>query len=140
MPAGRSNLECALGAFLSLYVCKIDRGAVTLADFWLRSRKDLRTLEMIGELDQRLCGNNLDLRASPGRFGAACAWANQPLAASVGADRGRQHAGHRSDRAVEPKLAQDGEAVQCIVRNCADCRHEAECNRQVIMAAFFGQI
>ena len=37
-------------------------------------------------------------------------------AASVGADRGRQHTGNRGDRAVEAELAQNGEAVQRVVR------------------------
>ena len=65
---------------------------------------------------------------------------DQALAASVGADRGRQHTGNCSDRAVEAELTQNGEAVQHIVRNCADGCHEAERDRQVVVASLFRNI
>ena len=84
--------------------------------------------------------DDLDLGAGPGRFRPAGRRADQAFAAGIGADRGRQHAGDRRDRAVEAELAQHGEARQRVVRNGADRRHQAERDRQVVMAAFLGQI
>ena len=72
--------------------------------------------------------------------GAAGGRAHQALAARIGADGGGQHAGDRRDRAVEAEFAQHGEARQRIVRNGADRRHQPECDRQIVMAAFLGQI
>ena len=129
MSARSRDLERALGAFLSFDVREVEHAGVTFANFGLRPRKNLRTLEVIGELDQRLRGDDLDFGTGPGRFGPACVRADQALAASVGADRGRQHTGNRGDRAVEAELPQNGEAVQRIVRNCADGRHETERDR-----------
>ncbi len=64
----------------------------------------------------------------------------RPSLRAVGADRGRQHAGDRGDRAVEAELAQHGEARERIVRHRADRRHQAERDRQVVVAAFLRQV
>ncbi len=66
--------------------------------------------------------------------------ADQALPARIGADRRRQHAGDRRDRAVESEFAQNGEAGNRVLRNGADRRHQAERDRQIVMAAFLGQI
>ena len=66
--------------------------------------------------------------------------ADQSFAARIGADGGGQHAGDRRDRAVEAEFAEHGEAGQRIVRNGADRRHQAERDRQIVVAAFLGQI
>ncbi len=110
MAAGGGDLERALGALLALDVGEIERHAVDFADFGLRPREHLRALEMIGELDERLRGDDVDLRRRPGRFRPARSRADQPLAARIGADRRRQHAGDGRDAAVEAELAQHGEA------------------------------
>src|SRR4029453_3764824 len=65
MPAAGSGLERALGAFLSLNVGEIERTAIALADPGLWTRQNLRAFEMVGELDQRLCGNDLDFGTGP---------------------------------------------------------------------------
>jgi hypothetical protein len=95
---------------------------------------------MIGELDQRLRGDDLHLRARPSGFRSARERADQALAARIGADRGRQHARDRRDRAVETELAEHREARDRVVRDRADRRHQAERDRQVVMAALLGQI
>ena len=83
MSASSRDLERALGAFLSLDVREVEHAGVTFANFGLRPRKNLRTLEVIGELDQRLRRDDLDFGTGPGRFGSACVRADQALAASV---------------------------------------------------------
>ena len=95
---------------------------------------------MIGELDERRRGDDLDLGARPGRFRPAGRRAHQAFAARIGADGGGQHAGDGRDRAVEAELAQHREAGQRIVRNGADRRHQPERDRQIVVAAFLGQV
>ena len=95
---------------------------------------------MVGDLDQRIRRDDLDVRARPRRFRAAGRGADQAFLARIGADRGRQHAGHRRDRAVETEFAEHGKTVQRIRRNRADRGHQAERDRQIVMAAFLGQI
>src|SRR4029077_4139741 len=68
VPAGRSDFEGALGAFLALDVGEIEQGSCRFQDFRLRPRQHLRALEMIGELNERGRGNDLDFRARPRRF------------------------------------------------------------------------
>jgi hypothetical protein len=138
--AGGGDFERAFGALLAFDVGKVERQAIHFEDFRLWPRQHLRAFEMIGELDERRGGDDLDFGARPGRFRSAGGRAHQALAARIGADRGRQHAGHRRDRAIEPEFAQHREAGQRIVRNGADRRHQAECDRQIVVTAFLGQI
>jgi hypothetical protein len=95
---------------------------------------------MVGDLDQRARRHDLDVGAGPGRLGAGGCRADQALVARIGADRGPQHARHRRDRSVEPELAEHGKAGKRIRRNGTNRRHQAERDRQIIMAAFLRQI
>jgi len=140
MTTGGGHLECALGGFLALDVGKVEERAFGFEDFGLRPRQHLRALEVIGELDQRGCRDNLDIRARPSGFRSANRRADQTLAAGIGADGGGQHAGNRGNRTVEAEFAQDRKTGQGIVRNGADGRRQAERDRQVVVAAFLGQI
>ena len=140
MPAGRGELQRAFGAFLALDVAQVEMRRLRLVNFRLRARQHLRALEVIGDLDQRFCRNDLDVGACPGGFRSARRGTDQAFLAPVRADRGRQYAGHGRDRAVEPELAEHGKAVECVRRDRADRRHQAKRNRQVIMAAFLRQI
>ena len=138
--ASRGHFERALGALLAFDVGKIERGAGDIEDLRLRPRQHLRAFEMVGELNQRRGGDDLDIGAGPGRFRPAGRRTHQALAARIGADGGGQHAGDRRDRAVETELAEHGETGQRIVRNGADRRHQSERDRQIVMAAFLGQV
>ena len=140
MSAGRRDLERALGAFLALDVAQVEQRFLALVHLRLRARQHLRALEMVGDLDQRICRDDLDVRARPGRFRAASRGTDQALVARIGADRRRQHARNRRDRSVEPEFAEHGEASQRIRRNRADRGHQAERDRQVVMAAFLRHI
>jgi hypothetical protein len=95
---------------------------------------------VIGDLDQRLGRDDLDVRAGPSRLRAAGGRADQPFIAPIGTDRRRQNARHRRQRAVEPEFAEDGEPGQRIMRDRADRRHQAKRDRQIVVAAFLGQI
>ncbi len=140
MAAGGGDFERALGAFLAFDVGEVERQALDLANFRLRPRQHLRAFEMIGELDERARRDDFDFGTGPGRFRAADFRADQALRTCIGADRRGQHAGHRRNGAVEPEFAQHGETGNRVGRQRADCRHEAERNRQIVMAAFLRQI
>ena len=138
--AGRGDFERALGAFLALDVGEVERRTVHFENFRLRPRQHLRALEMIGELNERRRRDDFDVGARPGGFRPAGRRAHQAFAARIGADGGGQHAGDRRDRAVEAELAEHGEAGQRVVRDGADGGHQAERDRQIVVAAFFGQV
>src|SRR5215471_7783183 len=106
MPAGGGDFERALGALLTLDVLEVGERAVDLADLRLRTGEHLRAAEMIGELDEGRGGDDLHFGARPGGLGAAGGGADETFAARVGADRGRQHARDRGDRAVEAEFPQ----------------------------------
>src|SRR5690349_3524112 len=105
MAAGGCDFEGALGALLALDVAQVELRLGELMHFRLRARQDLRALEMVGDLNQRFCGDDLDVRARPRRFRAAGRRTDQSLVAGVGTDRGWQHARNGRDRSVEPELA-----------------------------------
>jgi hypothetical protein len=138
--AGGGDLESALGAFLTLDVLEVDQCAVELADLRLRAGEHLRAADVIGELDQRGSGNDLHLRARPGGLGAAGGRADEAFAARIGANRRRQYARDRGDRAVEPELAQHGEARERIRRNGADRSHQAEGDGEIVVTAFLREV
>ena len=64
--------------------------------------------------------------------------ADQSFAARIGADGGREDSGDGGDRAVETEFAEHGETGKRVVRNGADRRHQAERDRQIVVAAFLG--
>ena len=132
MAAGGGDLEGALGALLALDVLEIDERVGCFAHLRLRAGEHLRAAEMVRELDQRGAG--------PGGFGAARGGVDEPFAARVGADCGRQHASHRGDRAVEAEFAQHCKTRQRVGRKGADRRHQAQRNRQIVVAAFLRQV
>ena len=140
MPAGGGNLQRPLGAFLPLDVGEIGQvaGAVVHAGF--RPRQNLRAAEMIGHGDQAARRQNVDIGPGPRRLRAAGMGADQPAPFGIGADRRRQRAGHRRDRAVQRKLAQYDIGRQHIAGDGAKRRHQAKRDRQIVMAAFLGQV
>ena len=140
MAARRGDFERALGAFLALDFPEIDERAFCLADLWLRTGEHLGAAKMVGELDQRSGRDDRHLRAHPGGFGAARGRADQPFVARIGADRGRQHARDRGDRAVEPELTQNSKSGERIHRDGPDRGHQAERDRKIVVAAFLWQV
>src|SRR5689334_2967134 len=140
MAAGGSDLERTLRALLSLDVRKVDRGILAFVNFRVWPSKNLSALEMIGDLNQRLRGDDLDLRTGPRRLGSAGTGADQSLTAPVCADCRRQHTRDRSDRAIQRKLPQHCESAQRVTRNSADRPHQTERDGKVIVATLLRQI
>ena len=138
--SGGRDLQRPLGVFLALDVAQIRLRSARGAQRGLGTGQHLRTLEVVGELDQRAGRENLEIRRRPGRLGAAGRGANQAFASGVGRNRRRQHAGDRADRAVERKLPDDREAVERVGRNGADRRHHRKRDRQVVVAALLWHV
>ncbi len=138
MPAGRRNLERAFCTFLALDVAEIEQRLLALMHFRLRPRQHLRAFEVVGDLDQRLCRNDLDVaRRGYSRcdFGRTLTRRRQD---QIGGGHRRHFARDRRDRSIEPKFAQYRETGQRIGRDRADGGHQAERDRQIVMAAFLG--
>ena len=140
MSAGCGDLQRALGALLSLDVAQIELICGCLAHSRLRAREHLGAPKMVGDLDQRVGRDDLDVGARPGGLRAAGGRADQSLLARIGADRGRQHARDRRDRPVKTELAEHREARQRVRRDRADRGHQPERDWKVVVAAFLGQI
>ena len=98
----------------------------------LRARQHLRAFKVVGDLDQRMRGHDLDVPARPGRLRAAGSRTDQPLLARVRPDRRRQHARDGRDRAVEPEFAEHGKAAQRVRWNGADRRHQPQRNGEMM--------
>src|SRR5205085_4939405 len=89
MPAGRRYLERALGALLALDVAQVEPIVWDFVHLRRRAGQYLGALEVIGDLDQRVCRDDLDVRACPGGLASAGGRTNQPLVARIGANGGR---------------------------------------------------
>jgi hypothetical protein len=79
MTAGGCDFERALGALLALDVAEVELRRRRLPHLRLRARQYLCALEVVGDLDQRVGGDDLDVGACPGRFGAAGRRTDQAL-------------------------------------------------------------
>ena len=140
--AGGGDLERALGALLALDVGEVERRALAASRGcrasaaistcvplkWLASWiSDDGAMISISGLAQAASGPQAagQIRPSP-RALAPIAAGSTPATAR--------------DRAVEAELAQHREARQRVVRHRADRRHQAERDRQVVMAAFLRQV
>ena len=94
---------------------------------------------MVDQAEQVGRGEHLD-PPGPGRLAALRAGTDQAEVPPRGADRRRQHAGHRVERAVQRQLAQGGIAGDLLARQHVHRGQHAERDRQVEMAAFFQQV
>ena len=122
-----------------LYVAQIRQCRRQSAHRGPRPRHDLRAFEMIGELNQRNRRDTSISRSGPGRLRAALARADQSVATRIRGDRSRQYTGDRGDRPVECEFTENGIILQSVRSYRADRRHNAERDRQIVMAALFGR-
>ena len=134
------DLQRPLGALLALHVAQIGQVGPGRPHGGLGPRHQLRALEVVGELDEGARRQHVEVAAGPGGLRPAGRGADQPVAGRIGGDRGRQHARHRRDGTVEREFAQHREAAERVRRDGADGRHDAERDRQVVVAALLGQV
>ncbi len=134
------DLQGALGALLALDVPQIRQGPAGGSDGGLGPGHHLDAFEVIGELDQRPGREHLDIARRPGGLWPARRRADETVAAPVGGDRRWQDARDRRDRAIERQFTQHRETAQRIDRDGPDRRHDAERDRQIVVAALFRQV
>ena len=140
MAAGGGDLERALGRLLALDVGEIRQRPDRIDHARLGPRQDLGAAEMIGDRDQAARGEDRHGAARPGRLRAAGQRTDQAAAERVGRDRRRQRAGDRCDGAVERQFADRDEVAELVARQRAERRHQGKRDRQVVVAAFLGQV
>ena len=140
MAARRRDLQRPLGAFLPLHVAEVGQVGAVRPHGGLGARHQLRALEVVGELDQRPRRQHVQVAARPGGLRAAGRGADQPVAGRIGRHRGRQHARHGRDGAVERQLPQHREAAERVRRDRPDGRHDAERDGQVVVAALLREV
>ena len=134
------DFERAFGALLAPDVAQVRLRSGRRPQRRLGAGQDLRALEVVGELDERARGENLEVGRRPRRLRAAWARADEALAGGVGGDRRRQDARDGADRPVERQFADHRKALERVERNGADRRHDRERDRQIVMAALLRHI
>ena len=138
--AGGGDLQGALGALLPLHIGKVRQRAARSLKPRPRTLQKLAPGEVIDELNERGGREHRHVRARPGSFRAAFLRADQTMAARIGADGGRQHAGNRGEPPVQRQFPNDGKAFEAVGTDGADRRHQPQSDRQVVMAALLGQV
>ena len=138
--ARRGHLERPLRGLLTLDVGKVGEQPRRIGEPRLGPRQHLRAAEMIGDGDQAARREDRHVATGPGRLRPGRRRADQPAAHGIGGDRRGQHAGHRRDRPVEGEFAERDEIGELVARQGAERRHQPERDRQVVVAAFLGQV
>ena len=107
----------------------------------LGARQHLRAAEMVGDGDQAARREDRHLAARPGRLRPAGRRADQAAAAGHWrAIAAGSAPGHRRDRAVERQFAEHDEVAELVAGHGAERRHQAERDRQIVVAALLGQV
>ena len=105
----------------------------------LRLGQHLCTAKVVDQPDQRARRQHPS-PAGPGRFRSAGLRADETQVHRAGRDGGGQGSGDGRDRAVQRQLTDGRPAVQGVRRDHAHGRHHGEGDRQVVVAAFLGQV
>ena len=138
--AGRRDFQRALGAFLAAHLRQIRAApGLGLGGGQGGGGQQLAAGEMVDQGGQVGGGQDLH-RAGPGGFGALGARADQAKLPRPGADRGRQHARHRRQRAIQRQFAKRREFRDGVARDDLHRSEHAERDGQVEMAAFLQQV
>ena len=140
VPASRGDLQRPLGALLPLDVAQVRHGGPSRPHGGRRARHDLRTLEMVGELDQGAGRENVEVGGGPRGLGPAIEGADQPLPPRIGGHRRWQGARHGGDGAVQSQLADDRVALERVMGDGADGGHDPQRDGQVVMTALLGHV
>ena len=137
--AGRGDLERAFGALLTLDVAQVRPRLGVQHRPRLGRAQHLDAAEVVDQGDQRARRQHRRLPA-PGRLRAIGLGADQAEPEPVRGHRRGQHAADRGDPAIQRQLADGGPAGERVRRDHAHGRQDAQRNRQVVVAAFLGQV
>jgi hypothetical protein len=136
---GGGDLQRPLGVFLTFDVAQVEAGFRLQYRTGRRLAHHLRASEMVHQRDQRARREDGRI-ARPGRFRTAGFGTDEAKAPAARGDGGGQGPGHRHDTPVQGQLADRAPAVQAVRRDDAHGAHDGERDRQVVVAAFLGQV
>jgi len=137
--ARRGDLQRSLGALLTLDVAQVRAGGALEHRPGPGRAQHLDAAEVVNQRDQG--AGRQDRRVpGPGRLRPVRLGADQAEAHGLGRHRRGQHAGHRGDAAVQGKLADRRPAIQGVGRHHPHGGQHAQGDRQVVVAAFLGQV
>jgi len=136
MAAGGGDFEGPPRHLLAAHLVEVGQGGAGHVPSRQRAGRALVAGQVIGQRQQALGGDDVETLAGPGRLRPGWRGADQPQIAALGGDGGRQHASDMGQPPVQPQFAQRQIAIERILGNGADGGHDAQGNRQVIMAAF----
>jgi len=122
----------------------------------LRRRQDLLAVEMVDQGEQRWRGDDprrleagaagdgaglvRGIEAAPRGLAPANRWTDHAAPRRPGGNRRGQDAGHAHQRAVEGQFAQHDMVFDALARDHPQRGEQADGDRQVVMAAFLGEI
>ncbi len=154
--AGGGDLEHPLGRLLALDLGEVGIVRAIRLHQGLRWRQDLLAAEMVDQGEQRRRGDDprrleagaagdgaglvRGLEAAPRGLAPANRWTDHAAPRRPGGDRRGQDAGHAHQRAVEGQLAQHDMVLDALARDHAQRGEQADRDRQVVVAAFLGEI
>ena len=94
---------------------------------------------MVDDRQQARSGNDFDL-AGPGSLGAASLWANDATTPAGSCEGCKQDAGDTRQRSVERQLPQSRVKAELFYRERVHGRQQTQCDWQVEVAAFLGNV
>ena len=141
VPAGRGDLQRALGALLPLDKAEIDRGRALAQQLFIGRRLEPLyrpfARQVLEGLLQRRDGIDVDPRYAAHLAGVRGRYEDAVHAAALQrADDHGQHAAHRLHRAIQRQFAQHGRAFQRVGIQPAARRQYADGQRQIVGRAF----
>lgn len=146
MPAGSRYFEYPLGAFLALDLRKVGIDGAVVGDQRVRRGQGLLAAQVIDQGEQRGRRDNsrsvgvVGLEPAPGRLSATHCGTDQAAPGGCRGDRRRQHPWHTAERAVQRQFAQHHEVLQALAGEHAHGREQRQRDRQVVVAAFLGEV
>ena len=140
MPASRRHFQGAPGHLLTPDIGQVGQATLRQVFARQRARGKLVAGEVIGQCQQAFSRHDVEPVASPCGLGARGFGTDQPQIAGLRGDGGRQYAADMGQAPVEAEFAQGQIAIERILRNGPDGRHQPQRNGQVIVTAFLGQV
>ena len=138
--AGGGDLQRPLRGLLALDVAQVGIAPVVLGQARLGRLQELRAAGVVDQREQAGGRQDLDLVLEPGRLRAAGGRADQAEPALGRRHRRRQHAGDRTDAAVQRQLAQHQVLLHRVDRQHAHDDQHAQGDGQIEVAALLGEI
>ena len=140
MAAGGGDFQRALRRFLALDIGEVGEQVAGFGDAGLGARQHLHAAEMIGDGDQAARREDRHVAARPRRFRSGSRRADDAARAALAAIAAGSTPATGGDGAVEGQFAERDEVAELVAGDGADRRHQRQRDRQIVVAAFLGQV